>query len=118
MPDNPIEPTEQAMKDREGIAKLIQGGLNNGVADYIADALLAAGYTLRPDVPRPVEYPDRDELAFELFNADNSLQDRNSNIRDYLQLKAEQKAAGEKFYVEVLADVAIAEFRRLNRGSA
>jgi hypothetical protein len=35
---------EGEMKGRAELSRLIQGGLNNGVAEYIADALIANGW--------------------------------------------------------------------------
>jgi hypothetical protein len=59
----------------------------------------------------PVMYPDRDELAFKLFRADNSSASIALCIEDFHKQKAEQ---GEQFYVYPLADAAIEAFRKAN----
>jgi hypothetical protein len=62
----------------------------------------------------PISYPDREELARELFARDNSRQSREQSRIDFDRLKREQAAAGEAFYVYPLADAAIEQFRRAN----
>ena len=59
----------------------------------------------------PVALPDRDDLARELFVADNSSAPRALCVSDFIRQKAEQ---GEALYVYDLADAAIAAFKRAN----
>lgn len=69
------------------------------------------------DCPKPatnVTLPDRDDLAFELFNADNHRQAREQNRADFDAMKKRQDAAGIGFYVYRLADAAIEAFKRAN----
>jgi hypothetical protein len=62
----------------------------------------------------PIRYPDRDDLAFELFAADNSKASREHCRDEFERLKREQAAAGETFYIYPLADAAIEQFRKTN----
>lgn len=77
------------------------------VYEAVTDAVIAAGYT-----NAPVRYPDRDELAFELFRADNSRAPRALCVDDFSKQKAEQ---GEQFYVYSMADAALELFAKVNR---
>lgn len=54
--------------------------------------------------------PDRDDLARELFVADNANASREEALRGFY----EQAGSGE-IYVHYLADAAIAAFRKANR---
>ena len=61
-----------------------------------------------------INYPDRDELAFALFAADNRKATPEQIRADFDQLKQGFEDRVATFYVYPLADAAIAEFRRLN----
>jgi hypothetical protein len=61
-----------------------------------------------------IKIPDRDDLAFELFAADNSKASREHCRDEFERLKREQAAAGETFYIYPLADAAIEQFRKAN----
>jgi hypothetical protein len=61
-----------------------------------------------------INYPDRDELAYALFAADNHQMSPGQIEREFYGLKAEQAAAGETFYVYPLADSALDMFRKAN----
>jgi hypothetical protein len=62
----------------------------------------------------PVMYPDRDELAFELFAADNRNATPEQIRADFDQLKHGFAEHGATFYVYPLADAAIEQFRKAN----
>jgi len=103
--------------ERDKLAKVIEAGYGDDPTDCpydhapaIADAVIAAGYA----EPRPVALPGRDELAFALFAADNRLMPPEQIRSDFETLKREQAAAGEPFYVEILADAAIEAFKAAN----
>jgi hypothetical protein len=92
---------------------------DNRVSPTIARELVARidrdAAALKAAATLPVRYPDRDELAFALFAADNYIEKSEQIRADYDRLRVEQAAAGEHFYVDLLADAAIEAFKRANQ---
>lgn len=89
------------------------GGFNVYVGATSSDA--SFGMTLpAAQAPRlarqlaPVVIPDRDDLAFELFAADNWRQSRAASRKDWAD-------NGRRHYAYVLADAAIEQFKQANR---
>ena len=76
-------------------------------AEHALDSVRLQGYTL----PTPLVIPDRHDLAFALFDADNGRRTTEQNRADWIYLSTQQKG---RQYAFILADVAIAEFKRAN----
>jgi hypothetical protein len=61
-----------------------------------------------------INYPDREDLAYALFVADNWHMKPAQVRADYDATKARQAAEGVTFYVYPLADAALDMFRKAN----
>lgn len=67
------------------------------------------------DAAKTTNYPDRDELAYALFAADNHNMKPEQIPDDFYRTKARQEGSGYPFYVYTLADAALEMFRKANQ---
>ncbi|QDK01931.1 hypothetical protein SEA_VIBAKI_51 [Arthrobacter phage Vibaki] len=105
----PERPAAAELREIRDTAAMVLDPKNPVPADLhahqIALAVHGRGYTKAP----AIRYPDRDELAFELFHADNGRRNRAENLADWNAPHTKRQ------YAYHLADVAIDMFRKANQ---